>query len=184
MPTERPRVIGLRELLRLKKSLRETPAPLVYFSNREWRRLIKGAVELPRRPRGAPLAAFDPWPGGGMVQGKCESPEGQICFGRWTPAGPDHGAGIYFGCVCRATKKTPPPPRVRCQLLLAPTGQLSCAGTCDGLDLCQLLGWRDPATGRYVLDCRCTGGAIVLASPRARRRRTGARRAARPVRPR
>ncbi len=87
MADKRPRVIGLKELLSLRKPLRERPAPLVYFSDKEFARLIKGAVEAKRRPRGAPLATFEPWPAGGMVQSRCESPPGQVCVGRWTPAG-------------------------------------------------------------------------------------------------
>ena len=59
MAIERPRVIGLRELLALRKPLREVPAPLVFFTKKEFTRLIAG----------------------GMVQGKCESPPGQTCFG-------------------------------------------------------------------------------------------------------
>jgi hypothetical protein len=47
----RPRVVGLAELLRPRKPLREKPAPLVYFSDKEFARLIKGAAELKRRPR-------------------------------------------------------------------------------------------------------------------------------------
>ena len=136
MAIERPRVIGLRELLALRKPLREVPAPLVFFTKKEFTRLIAGAVKLPRRPRGAPLAAFDPWPTGGMVQGKCESPPGQTCFGWWTPAGADHGKGVYFDCRCVGTKE-PPPPTVKCQLVLASSGRFQCTGTCTGLQTCQ-----------------------------------------------
>ena len=115
MARERPRVIGLDELLKLRKPLPEKPAPLVYLTDKEFARLTKGAVELPRRPRGAPLAAFEPWPTGGMVQSKCESLPGQTCFGRWTPAGPGRGAGVYLECVCKGIKDdggkpTPPTP--------------------------------------------------------------------------
>jgi hypothetical protein len=81
METKRPRVIGPDDLLELRRPLREKPAPLVYFSDREFTRLIKGAVELPRRPRGPSVLIFDSWPCGGMVQGDCESPPGQTCFG-------------------------------------------------------------------------------------------------------
>lgn len=154
MATERPRVIGLPQILALKKPLRERPAPLVYFSNKEWARLIKGAAKLPRRPRGRPLAAFEPWPTGGMVQSKCESPEGQICFGQWTPAGPDHDKGIYFGCRCVGTKG-PDRPIVACQLMVTQAGRFQCAGECTGLRACRLGAWKDPTSGRYVLDCRC-----------------------------
>ena len=155
-----PRVIGLAELLQLRQPLRERPAPLVYFSDKEFARLIKGATVLKRRPRGVPLAAFDPWPTGGMVQSECESPPGQVCFGRWTPAGPRHGAGVYFSCICRPEKRPPPPPPSTCRLMIGPSGVFQCTGSCRELQQCQLRGWRDPATGRYVLDCRCVGGLV------------------------
>jgi hypothetical protein len=105
MADKRPRVIGLDELLKLHKSLPEKPAPLVHCIDKEFARLTKDAVELPRRPRGAPLTAVEPWRTGGMVQSKCESPAGQTCFGRWTPAGPGRGAGVYLECVCKGTKE-------------------------------------------------------------------------------
>ena len=168
MADKRPRVIGLRELLKLRRSLRESPAPLVYFSGREFARLIRTAVELPRRPSGPPLASFDPWPGGGMVQSRCESPPGQVCFGRWTPAGPGRGQGIYFECVCRPEPGgPPPPPEPPCQLLIAPTGAFQCAGTCaDTAQGCRLGVWKDPSTGRFVLDCRCGPAFVVSGRPR------------------
>src|SRR5262245_29840540 len=115
MADRMPRVVGLKELLALEKPLRESPAPIIYFTEREFKRLIKGAEELERRPRGSPLVTFDPWPGGGVVQGRCESPVGQVCVGRWIPAGPDRGGGIYFGCTCRGTSTVPPPPPSPCQ---------------------------------------------------------------------
>ena len=160
MAEKRPRVIGLRELLKLRKPLRESPAPLVYFSGREFARLIRSAVELPRRPGGRPLAAFDPWPGGGIVQSRCESPPGQVCFGRWTPAGPGRGDGVYFDCVCKAIPDgpAPPTPKSSCQLAIGPAGALQCAGNCVAVgSRCRLGGWKDPATGRYILECRCVG---------------------------
>jgi len=46
-----PRVIGVKELLALDAPLRERPSPLVYFTDAEFKRAIKGAVELNRRPR-------------------------------------------------------------------------------------------------------------------------------------
>lgn len=157
MADTRPRVVGLRELLRLRKPLRERPAPLVYFSAKEFARLIKGAVELERRPRGVPLAAFDFWPGGGAVLSRCASPKGQICFGQWTPAGPTHGSGVYLGCVCKGIAPerglTPPEP---CRLVINPTGRFQCAGDCQIVSrICRLGRWTDPTTGRLVLDCRC-----------------------------
>ena len=163
MADKRPRVIGLDELLKLRKPLSEKPAPLVYFTDREFARLTKGAVELPRRPRGAPLAAFEPWPTGGMVQSKCESPPGQTCFGRWTPAGPGRGDGIYFGCVCKVIKDgMPPPPPTPCQLVLRGAGGFQCSGSCQASLQCRLGLWKDPGSGRVVLDCRCSS---VLVSP-------------------
>ena len=157
MASKRPRVIGLDELLQLRKPLRETPAPLVYFSDKEFARLIKDAVELERRPRGTPLVAFESWPSGGMVQSKCESPEGQVCFGQWTPAGSTPGSGVYFGCVCKGTVKDKPrPPKPTCQLVLSPTGGFQCSGNCQALgQQCRLGVWKDPTTGRFVLECRC-----------------------------
>jgi hypothetical protein len=157
MASKRPRVIGLDELLQLDKPLRESPTPLVYFSDKEFARLIKGAVPLDRRPRGTPLVAFDPWPGGGVVQSKCESPPGQVCFGRWTPAGEGRGSGVYLGCVCKAIEggEPPPPPPTPCQLVLRSDGGFACSGSCQGTQECRLGVWRDPKTRQFVLDCRC-----------------------------
>ena len=156
-----PGVVGLKELLALKKPLRERPAPLVYFTDAEFKRLIKGAVELKRRPANPPLAAFDPWSGGGVVQSRCESPPGQICFGQWTPAGPGRSGGIYFECRCRGTPPAIEPPPPTCQLVLDASGTFQCTGECASTLRCGLAYWRDPNTGRYVLNCRCTG--LVLA---------------------
>jgi len=158
MASKRPRVIGLDELLNLRKPLREKPAPLVYFSDKEFARLIRGAVELPRRPPGAPLASFEPWPSGGVVQSKCESPKGQVCFGRWTPAGPTHGSGVYLGCVCKAIGGGPelPPPEDPCRLVLSPGRRFQCSGNCQVVgQACRLGVWQDATTGRFVLECRC-----------------------------
>jgi len=162
MADNAPRVLGLKQLLGLKKPLRERPAPLVFFTDAEFKRAIRGAIELKRRPAERPLVAFTPWEGG-LVQDKCESPEGQICFGQWIPAGQGRDAGIYFGCRCRGTS-TPPPPPLRCQLVLDPNGGFKCTGQCSpASQTCQLAFWRDPATGRYVLTCRCTLPRLVPA---------------------
>jgi len=145
--------------------LREKPAPLVYFSSKEFARLIKGAVELERRPRAAPLAAFDFWPGGAAVQSRCQSPKGQVCFGQWTPAGPTHGSGVYLGCVCKGTapERTPVPP-APCQLMISRAGRFQCTGDCQIVDQsCRLGRWTDPTTGRLVLDCRCALRSRVFA---------------------
>jgi hypothetical protein len=152
-----PRVIGLKELLSLRKPLRERPAPLVYFSDKEFAGLIKGADQLKRRPpSGArPLASFDDWPGGGVVQSQCESPPGQVCVGQWTPAGPGHGGGVFFTCDCKPIDGPTTPPLERpCRLMINPAGGFQCDGECKG-GICRLGYYRDPATERYVLDCRC-----------------------------
>jgi hypothetical protein len=152
-----PRVLGLKELLALKKQLRERPAPLVYFTDAEFKRSIKGAIQLKRRPINPPLAAFDPWSGGGFVQSSCQSPPGQICFGQWTPAAAGRPAGSYFDCKCKGVLGGPKEPLPRpCQLMLAPSGTFQCTGECPSLlQRCRLGYWRNPASGRYVLDCRC-----------------------------
>ena len=156
MATKLPRVIGLEELLSLAKPLKERPAPLVYFSDSEFKRLTEGATELKKRPaREVLLPAFDPWSGGGMVQSRCESPPGQICFGQWRP-GPG-GGGVYFECVCRATEGggLPPPTQKDCRLLIdTNTQSFTCSGECV-FGSCKLALYRDPNTGRVVLDCRC-----------------------------
>jgi hypothetical protein len=153
MASTLPRVIGLEQLLKLRKPLRERPAPLVYFTDREFSRLLDGATELTRRPGKPPLAAFEPWSGGGMVQSRCESPEGQICYGQWTP-GPA-GGGVYFGCRCRLIEGGPSPvPSNPCTLSITPQGRFECVGTCDFGRSCGLAFYRDQ-TGRYVLGCRC-----------------------------
>jgi hypothetical protein len=158
-----PGIVGLKELLALKKPLRERPAPLVYFTEAEFKRSIKGALELKRRPSNPPLAAFDPWSGGGVVQSRCESPPGQICFGQWTPAGPGRGSGIYFACKCRRTLTIIEPPSRSCQLVLDASGIFQCTGECAKGSSCGLGVWRDPNTGRYLLDCRCTMPRLVPA---------------------
>lgn len=162
MASKRPRVIGLEELLKLRRPLREKPAPLVYFSDKEFARLIKGAVELERRPRRRPLATFESWPAGGVVQSTCESPPGQACLGQWTPAGPTHGSGVYLGCVCKGiVKGGPKPPLPPCQLLLSPSGGFQCSGNCQVLgQRCRLGVWKDPMTGRFVLECRCESSFV------------------------
>jgi hypothetical protein len=154
-----PQVLGLKELLASEKSLRAIPGPVVYFSDKEFQRAIKDALPLKRRPTNPPLAAFDPWSGGGFVQSRCESPPGQICFGRWTGAGPGRAAGIYFNCTCRRAPRGPvvkEPALRHCELMLDPSGVFRCTGVCpNNLQRCQTAFWRDPASGRYVLDCRC-----------------------------
>jgi hypothetical protein len=154
MPTKLPRVIGLADLLGLEKPLRERPAPVVYFSDAEFKRLTKGAAELKRRPSpGVSLPAFDPWPGGGMVQSRCDSPEGQLCYGLWRP-GPG-GGGVYFECVCRPTPGRSPLPTSDCSLQIdKQTRVLTCVGTCR-FGSCSLGLYREGSTGRVVLGCRC-----------------------------
>jgi hypothetical protein len=158
MAEKRPRVIGLEELLNLQEPLRERPAPLVYFSDKEFTRLIKGAEKLKRRPPGdaRPLATFDLWPGGGVVQNRCESPPGQVCVGQWTPAGPGHGAGVFFDCVCKGIDDGPtlPPSKRPCQLVINQASGFQCDGECER-GVCRLGYYRDTSIGRYVLDCRC-----------------------------
>jgi len=153
-----PRVIGLDELLALDQPLGERLAPLVYFTDAEFKRALKGAIELDRRPAKPPLAAFDTWGGGGVVQSSCQSPPGQICFGQWTPAGDGRSAGVYLGCICKGVDggRTGPTPVRPCQLYIDTSGAFQCSGECATLlQRCRLGYWRDPSTGRYVLDCRC-----------------------------
>jgi hypothetical protein len=162
MAVKLPRVLGLADLLRLQKPLREKPEPLVYLTDREFGRLLKGADELPLRPRGnASLATFLPWPGGGMVQQSCESPPGQNCVGQWVPAGPRRSGGLYFGCRCHAADggiEIVP----TCQLLLTSTG-FRCVGECTRGGACRPGYWRDPNTRRVTLDCRCR--PVILTAP-------------------
>jgi len=156
MATKLPRVIGLEQLLNIRKPLRERPAPLVYFSDREFARLLEGATELKRRPGGRPLAAFEPWSGGGMVQSRCESPEGQICYGEVT--GGPAGVGTYLGCRCRFIEGDPvPEPPEPCKLIISPQGRFECVGTCEFGQSCGLTFYRDQS-GRYVVGCRCVRG--------------------------
>jgi hypothetical protein len=152
-----PRVIGLAELLGLSKSIREKPAPLVYFTDREFRLMIKGVVELNRAPRGlVDMPTFLPWPGGGVVAASCSSPPGQICVGPWTPAGPGHGSGVFMGCRCRQVNEPLPVPNRACEILLDADGRLNCVGDCGKSGKsCKLGYWRDPKTGIYTMQCRC-----------------------------
>ena len=154
MATTLPRVIGLEDLLALRKPLREKPAPLVYFSDEEFEGLLRDATELTRRPpKALPLAGFDPWPGGGVVQSRCESPPGQTCFGQWSP-GPA-GGGVYFDCRCRPTDGGIPPvdPRTSCRLSINPGSFFECVGECR-FGSCGLSFVRDDA-GRWAIGCRC-----------------------------
>lgn len=162
-----PRVLGLNDLLDINEPLLERPAPLIYFTDAQFKRALKDAVHLDRRPANPPLAAFDPWGGGGVVQSGCQSPPGQICFGRWTPAGEGRPAGVYLGCICKGLddgkiKKTP---TLRCQLYMDPSGTFQCSGDCGTpVQQCRLGYWLDPSTGRYILDCRCA--SLVLRQAR------------------
>jgi hypothetical protein len=88
-----------------------------------------------------------------VVQSKCESPPGQICFGQWTPAGVGRSKGVYFGCRC-VPRATTEPPRRPCELVLDTSGAFKCSGECANGE-CRLAYWRDPNSGRYVLGCRC-----------------------------
>jgi hypothetical protein len=149
-----PRVIGLDELLALEKPLRERPSPLIYFSDRQFARLLTGAIELKRAPRSATgLSKFDGWPGGGMVQSECTNPEGQVCTGQHIPGGRLHPGGVFFDCHCKAGGGVTPAPR--CRLLLDKDG-FRCVGECEARgSSCRLAYWRDPATRTVTLDCRC-----------------------------
>ena len=160
MAENRPRVMGLAELLALKKPLREKPSPLVYFTDREFKRMIKGVVELERAPRGlTAMPTFLPWPGGGVVASSCTSPPGQICVGLWTP-GPN-GSGVFMGCRCSAVDSPLPQP-VSCQVLLKVDGRLGCVGDFPNSGkTCKLGFWRDPKTGIYALQCRCASVLIT-----------------------
>lgn len=153
MPTKMPRVIGLDDLLALEKPLRERPAPLVYFSDAEFKRLTREATELKRRPSpGVSLPTFEPWPDGGMVPTRCDSPPGQICFGLWRP-GPGRG-GVYFDCVCRAEPGRTPLPTPDCRLQIDKQNRVfSCTGSCR-FGACSLGLYRD-SSGMVVLGCRC-----------------------------
>lgn len=163
MPTKLPRVLGLEQLLRLRKTPSERPEPLVYFSDQEFKRLLKSALELDRKPRGpGPRPTFEPWPSGGMVPGKCESPPGQICWGRWT-VGPA-GGGLYFGCRCRrADGGIVPLPKQPCTIGIdAETQTFRCIGECAQGQGCKLGFYRDPQTRIVTLDCRCRRSGIVV----------------------
>ena len=163
MPTKLPRVLGLEQQLRLRKAHDERPEPLVYFSDQEFKRLLKGALELDKKPRGpGPRPTFEPWPSGGMVPGKCESPPGQICWGRWT-VGPA-GGGLYFGCRCRLVDGGPVPPATQpCAIGIdATTRAFRCTGECSRGQDCKLGYYRDPVTRVVTLDCRCRAPVIVV----------------------
>jgi hypothetical protein len=157
MPSKLPRVLGLDDLLRLRKPLRERPAALVYFTDKEFSRLLGDAVELKWMPRVvAPLARFEPWPDGGMVPERCASPPGFLCAGQWTPAGPEHGSGAFFECRCHKTVVDPDPlPLLPCRLKIDPVKRFTCVGNCQAGRTCRLAFFRDPNTGVTTLDCRC-----------------------------
>jgi hypothetical protein len=150
-----PRVLGLAELLALKEPLREKPAPLIYFTDREFARLLKGVEELERAPRvtfGRPT--FVPT-GSGVVQSSCSSPPGQVCVGQTIPSGPDHPGGIFFDCRCKVIDEPTPIPLITCRVLLDEKG-FRCVGDCGATGrTCRLGYWRDPKTGIVTLDCRC-----------------------------
>lgn len=156
MADKLPRVLGLAELLEIKSPLKGKAAPLVYFSEREFRRLLAGVDELKRPPRRtSSLPTFTPVAGGGVVQSACTSPEGQICLGQWIPAGLKHGSGVFFGCRCRGPEGTPEIDAPTCQLKLDGTS-FTCVGECStGGHVCKLGYWRDISTGTVVLECRC-----------------------------
>ena len=155
MATELPRVIGLKDLLALREQIKEKPAPLVFFSMKEFERLLRGIEPLKRAPKatfGRP--SFVPV-SGGMVQSGCDSPPGQVCVGQWVPAGPGHRSGIFFGCRCRPVVAGPSLEPVTCRVRLD-EGGFSCAGDCKVSGRrCALGYWKDQATGVYTLDCRC-----------------------------
>jgi hypothetical protein len=152
MPVTRPVVLGPADLLRLGK-LSEVKAPyLVYFTNKEFKTLLKGAVQSEVRLR-APVMVFTP-AAGGMVQSGCESPPGQVCVGRWTPAGPGHSAGVYFGCNCKVPRGEPTPRPLDCHLFIDASGTLRCEGKCTR-GKCTLLYTKEPASGQYRLTCSC-----------------------------
>jgi hypothetical protein len=95
-----------------------------------------------------------------MVQGRCESPPGQVCFGQWTPAGPGHEAGVFFGCECKGIDNGPvlPPPKRSCELMIDLTQaqpRFQCVGNCKSGQICRLGYYRNPLTGSFALDCRC-----------------------------
>lgn len=59
MADKLPRILGLEDLLRLERPIREKREPLVYFSDREFTRLLKGVETLQLRFR--ILARSDHW---------------------------------------------------------------------------------------------------------------------------
>ena len=162
MADQRPRVIGLQDLLRLRKRLPEKPAPLVFFTDQEFARLIKGAVELPRRPRGAPLAAFEPLVDRGHGPGQVREPAGADVLWPVDACGTGAGDGVYFGCVCKAIKDGGGPPLPACRPRARPRGgrQISVLGQLPGEPAVSPRSLRK-ASGRVVLDCRCASVLIL-----------------------
>jgi hypothetical protein len=163
MASKRPRVLGLEDLLALQKPLKERPSPLVYFSDKEFDGLLEGAVRLKRAPRGGrSFPTFEPWLDGGMVQSKCESPPGQICVGRWTPAGPGHGSGVFFDCRCSPVGGVDPP-QLPCRLRIDSSPRFGCSGGCSPGEACRLEYFRNPKSGTTILSCECR--AILVPNP-------------------
>jgi hypothetical protein len=134
---------------------------LVYFTNKEFKTLLKGAIES-EGPLRAPAMVFTPV-AGGMVQSGCASPPGQVCVGRWTPPGPGHSGGVYFGCNCKAINGDPSPQPV-CFMFMDSTGTLRCEGKCTR-GTCTLVSAVDPATGQRRVTCSCR---VTLVKPIAR----------------
>lgn len=163
MADKLPRVIGLDELLSLTKPLRERPAPLIYFTEREFKRMLKGVIALDRPTRGADgVAKFLPWPGGGLVPASCSSPDGQICIGPVTFGGvAGNPTGVIFGCQCHPVDGLPPP--FVCQVVVTKEKRFSCTGKCEkpGHE-CQIGYWRDPKTGTYTMQCRCKTELVTM----------------------
>jgi len=152
MASRLPELVGLADLLKLTKPLGGRSPILVYFSEREFKTLLRDAIQVRSRPK-SPAMAFIPL-GGGMVMDRCDSPPGQTCVGRWTPAGSGRSGGVYFDCRCVVTE--PQPPKRPCRMLLNASGRLQCEGECEKTGhSCTLRSWRDPKTGRFVVECAC-----------------------------
>jgi hypothetical protein len=153
---DKPRVIGLADLLALERPLEEEPAPLVYFTDDEFAMLISDAIPLRRPPSktATMLARFERWPGGGVVQSQCSSPDGQICHGKWIPPGPGRSGGVYFDCRCTIVTADPPLRPLSCQLELTAI-RFVCAGECQAGHRCRLATVSDGQFGPIALWCSC-----------------------------